>query len=763
MRTVPRTDAVELSNADPTPSTSRPVDTIPATLMLTVLSVITAIGFCRVFEGWDFLAPMLFVVIGAHAIALAMRLLRVPGYIAVPFSAIVVFCLIAWKYYPDTLSGPFPSSRTWDLLTSDLQLSRDQFPSAVAPVAAIGGFIVAATGAMAIAALLADAFAFRAFGRAEAAVPMAVMFVFASALGIDNHRVVITAAWLAAALGVIAALRAAHAQDDHAWIGQRARVLASVLPLAAVLAGCAALSGAVVGPRLPGAGEEGIVKTNRTDDSTEVLSPLVTIRDRLVNLSNTELFTVSANEYHYWREIGLPHFDGTEWNLGVGDNELSSISGSFAAAPAGSHSVSQDIQISDLGGNFLPVAYQPVSIDHSAAYWIPDTGTLVVPGDGIKRGDEYQVVSAVADLSPEVLRAATSDNPPETDLTSLPASFPQSVVETAQQVTAGATTTYDKALALQNWFRTNFTYDLSVQKGHSDNAILSFLESKRGYCEQFSGTFAAMARSLGIPTRVAVGFTWGDLGTDGKYHVYGRDAHAWPEVWFDNIGWVAFEPTPGRGDPGTQAYTNINPQEAAPGSDPNAVTSITDPAPVPVTTPGTGVTSTTAAPRAATTPTTAPPAAPPAKKSASHGAPTTLIVVGLLVVLAVAWILLGPTFVRRRRFRRRTGSPTAMIHDAWLLAARSLGLIALAPEIGETPNEHARRVEQASGIDHRVLRELAAHATAAIYGDIGDAATAERCRDLAGQVITAVKERLTAVDKMTAMFSPRRLNLLVTP
>ena len=116
-------------------------------------------------------------------------------------------------------------------------------------------------------------------------------------------------------------------------------------------------------------------------------------------------------------------------------------------------------------------------------------------------------------------------------------------------------------VALQDWFRTEFTYSTDVPDGHGNSAIESFLENRVGYCEQFAGTFAAMARSLGIPARVAVGFTQGEQQDDGTYVVLGRNAHAWPEVWFDGYGWVPFEPTPGRGMPGAEAYTGVPPQQ----------------------------------------------------------------------------------------------------------------------------------------------------------------------------------------------------------
>jgi hypothetical protein len=116
---------------------------------------------------------------------------------------------------------------------------------------------------------------------------------------------------------------------------------------------------------------------------------------------------------------------------------------------------------------------------------------------------------------------------------------------------------YIAALALQEWFRREFTYTVDVEPGHDVTAMVTFLDSRQGYCEQFAAAFAAMARTLGIPSRVAVGFTPGEPLPEGGWSVQGRHSHAWPEIWFAEAGWVGFEPTPGRGAPGAEAYTGV--------------------------------------------------------------------------------------------------------------------------------------------------------------------------------------------------------------
>jgi hypothetical protein len=117
-----------------------------------------------------------------------------------------------------------------------------------------------------------------------------------------------------------------------------------------------------------------------------------------------------------------------------------------------------------------------------------------------------------------------------------------------EEVTAGAETTFDRAAALQAFFRDTggfeYSESTSTRPGDAPDALTAFLRSRRGFCEQFASAMAALARGAGIPSRVAVGFISGARDDDSSYEVTTRHAHAWPEVWFQSAGWVRFEPTP---------------------------------------------------------------------------------------------------------------------------------------------------------------------------------------------------------------------------
>jgi transglutaminase-like putative cysteine protease len=728
-----------------------------ASLAVTTLTVVTVIALCRVFPDWAYLRPMLAVAIGTHVVAFVLRVVRAPLWVALPVLLFVVFVLLGLVYYRDTLNFLLPSGRTIELMRIDLRLVLDQFSSAVAPVPSEGSFATATAATVAVCAVLADTFAFRAFGRVEAIVPTGVLFIFTSALGTDNHRVVVAALWIGTALATIAVLRFDQHEQDATWMGSRRLTLLAALPAILVTIGLGAVAAGAVAPKLPGAGEKALIDTrNRQSSVTEVLSPLVDIRARMKNRGNTQLFTMQSSDgAHYWRAIGLTQFDGSSW--GPGSEELNEMGDRSSEVLVGGPRVTQILTVKGLRDQLVPAAYHPVQIARDDVDWASESDTLIMQkGVTLERDDVVALASIISDLTPEVLRAASVDGAPEGS-TSLPSGFPDTAHDAAVEVTAGAATPFDQALALQTFFQQNFTYDLDVQLGNSNDAIEAFLRDRRGFCQQFAGTFAAMARSIGLPARVAVGYTPGDFGSDGLFHVYGRHAHAWPEVWFNGIGWVGFEPTPGRGSP-DGSYTGLEPsQDDSRGSGtnngtPGAATSVPERDPSDPDTsstlpgqggrgPGSGSTTTTTRVGAS-------------GSGGSGGGTVALVLFGAVVLLAL-WVLLAPRAIAAFN-RRGHRNPRDRVVIAWHRACHSLVLAGAPPVAGATPLEYADTAEVATGVDHRTLRELAVQVTRAVYAPVGvDDVVATRCETLEAEVDAMCRTRTPLIVRLRCMVDPR--------
>ncbi len=242
--------------------------------------------------------------------------------------------------------------------------------------------------------------------------------------------------------------------------------------------------------------------------------------------------------------------------------------------------------------------------------------------------------------------------------------------------------------------------------------MLRFLQDRKGYCEQFAGTYAAMARSIGLPSRVAVGFTPGTRDEGGLFHVTGKQAHAWPEVYLADYGWVLFEPTPGRTPPGGD-YTGT---PAGGGGQQG-------------TAPEPGSPDTTLAPSES------PSAAPPTTAAAADGEEVETAAgstgsdgFGRLVLVVIAVLLAGmaaaaiPLARRVRRDRRRAAAstPAERVLVAWDEAEEDLGVTGLGRLRHETTTEYAGRVGPVAGADvAEPLVWLAAGTEAASWSRVG--------------------------------------------
>jgi hypothetical protein len=290
----------------------------------------------------------------------------------------------------------------------------------------------------------------------------------------------------------------------------------------------------------------------------------------------------------YGRATTLDDYTGQVWDeqLELGEavqrDQIDASSPLLPEAAANEEDwVRQDITVEALRDQHLLASAQPVR-------WRPGTdapvadanGDVVMMPDSLRRGQRYTVWSYVPRPNPSELNRFKGDYPAEVqrylEVVDQPVpewgtpnrdtlmavflgasgefevSVLESVYEAATGVTSGAQSPYEAAALLETWFREagGFTYDEQPPSpiGGTPPLVAFVNEDKRGYCQHYAGAMALMLRLLGVPARVAVGFTSGEYDDgDQEWTVKDTNAHAWVEVWFPEFGWIPFDPTPGRG------------------------------------------------------------------------------------------------------------------------------------------------------------------------------------------------------------------------
>lgn len=307
------------------------------------------------------------------------------------------------------------------------------------------------------------------------------------------------------------------------------------------------------------------------------------------------LLEVTSPVPSYWRATTLDTFDGIGW---VSDLNLGPATGSrTASAPAGvlvGSSYQARFKNVGLDEPYLLTGEHPVSVSE-----IPgSSGTVAVSSSAVFRtaeaaavGTSWETTNTAPKLTSSKLSAAGVDYPPglTDDLVVASQTFPawgtpnrdatarailarsfldprladwSRVYAEISKVVAGARTPYGAAVSIEAYFQRNYHYDEAANYASAARGPLPtfFLGSSRtGYCQMFSGTMAVALRLLGIPARVGEGFTPGSYSAASKaFIVTDRDAHAWVEAYFPNVGWVPFEPTPTRRLSNSDSYSSTS-------------------------------------------------------------------------------------------------------------------------------------------------------------------------------------------------------------
>jgi transglutaminase-like putative cysteine protease len=570
-------------------------------LALAGVTAAAVVGMHRLFADGSFRGPLLLQVALAHLCVAVLRHLRVRLALAGLITLGAGLVAITVTQFLDTAWVVLPSPETFSAIQNDVDGAWSVFQQVQAPAPVEPGFVVTTSIAVWVIAFIADWGAFRTGVSFEALLPPATLFLFAAVLGGEGGRAFGAALFVAAAMVFVLLHRTWRQNRVGAWaMIQQRRGRWSAVGAGTTLTCIAVVVAGLVGPLLPGADSPGIIPwqdIGNEDETRIVVSPLVDIRTRMVQQPDVQVFSVRSNDPNgtYWRLTALDDFTGEIWRSSYetddADGELPST---LAETGVQTATVTQQIQIQALAQIWLPAAYEPAAVEAEGADVDYDeaSSTLIVDRDTESSdGLEYQVTSLVPTWTADQLRAAPDTYPEELfeRYTRLPEGFSQRVVDEAVRLTDSASTPYDKAIALQTYLREEFEYDLNAPAGHDGNAIESFLfDTQRGYCEQFAGTFAAMMRAIGIPSRVVVGFTKGDPDPNepGLFSVKGKHAHAWVELYFPEYGWVTFDPTPTRGIPGGEPWLNI--PEGQVDTNPSGNDTSTTPPTTPATGPGSG-------------------------------------------------------------------------------------------------------------------------------------------------------------------------------
>ena len=635
--------------------------------------------------------------------ALARRLGLVrPQVVGVQLLASLL--LLTWVFAAgEALLGVVPGPAVYARFAQAVEQGARDVAQYAVPAPVTDDLRLVLVGGVLLVGLAVDALAVTYRNAAVAGLPLLALYSMATGLAEDHGDPL---RFLCAAAGYLLLLLAEGRQRLSEWGrlftdpgrppgAPRARV--PVVTRTGRRVAAAALGLALLVPTaLPSLGDGLLAPAGRPgaplpeEDVLSAVDPVVALQDSLNQPENRTALTyrTDAADRPYLRVVALDDFDGAAWR--PARRPVHAVPDPLPRPPGladGVRTRRVTVRLSTAdwyAQRWLPMPY-PADRVRVAGRWRfePEGRTLVGDRGQTTRGLRYEVESLVVEPTAEEL--ARAPRPPRRvseRYTEVPASLPSVVHRTAREVTAGAVNDYQRALRLQDWFARDggFTYDTEVQVGTGSAAIVNFLRDREGFCVHFAFSMAAMARTLGIPARVAIGFTPGTALPDGRMAVGTRDAHAWPELYFAGAGWTRFEPTPTRGS--TPPYAV--PEDPGTLPDPDTAPSADDASTAPDDT----------RPRS---PECAGPCGRDEDAAAGVGGVSWGRVLGVGAALAAGVALsLLPLLWRRRLRARRLRDPDPL--TAWAELTDVAWDLGIAPDDSATPRVAASRLVRRGGL-----------------------------------------------------------------
>ena len=698
-----------------------------------VLTSLGLVGFRAAFGGAAFMwAGVSAAVLGAVVAYVIVRL-RLAGLFALALAGLVFLVFgAAITVRDETIAGVLPTPAGVTGVVDGLVSGGRRLLTTLPPSGSLGNLLAVPFVCGFVAACVAVLIARRTRALALVVAPPAAVLVLSVLFGTRlPYSVVLQGATFAAVAMAWLGVRRSRSQRREVHTGGHRRLIGG-----AVMLGIAASAGCFVGPRLPlASATDRFVLRDDTEPPFDVRqfgSPLNSFQRYLIgDWKDKEMFTVDGlppGEQTPVRLAVLDDYDGVVWTVRAtasGAGQFVRVGSSVPTTAVGTHE-RLDFTVGELPVVWMPDLGVVRSVDWTAdgdrtdalrsAFRLNlETSTAAVPvRGGWKAGDHYTVdVVDVAQPRKEDVQGAGIDTQA---VASLHDRVPDEIASLAATITKGKGEPYDQAIALQDYLKNGY-YSAGdadaarVSPGHSYARLLQFLHDKQpvGNAEQYAAAMAVMARSLGLPARVVMGFQV-TADASGEATAQGRDVDAWVEIGFAGGRWMAFDPTSDNHDRPQQSTTKPHPVFESQNLPPPQVIP-----PEPDVAARQGQNG---------KPKTPEPDKKPPKAGDGGGGHVALLVAGgaalpILAVLVPSIAVLALKWRRRRR-RWRAASAATRVDGGWK------ELVDAARDIGVAVPARATRREAADHLG-AIAAPLAGQADRMVFGpyDVADGAVAE--------------------------------------
>lgn len=546
---------------------------VRTSLAAAAATALGALSLSPVFSAGDWVRPVLTAVVVVLLSGLALRYAgeaiaarafpgrAVPpvwaaiGTVLVPAGQLAALAayLTARSTPADAAWGVLPTPDGIEALMAVLRDGADEIREQVSPAAPVAALTALVAVFVGLVAVFVDLLAVA--GRQAAAAGLALLVLFGvPVFTLDGDIGLVPVVTPAAGLALLLWADQSRRLDPGARSGG-ARVAGG--GTAVRIGVVAVLIGVLGGGMLPTLAEGSLGGgSGGTGGTGTSLDPVAEMRGQLTRNEPVDLLRLRTDvpDPGYLRSVTVDRYDEEAGWIGGEPGSLLPVEAQLPRPHprASGRPVSAWIEVLWHNDRYLPVPVAPLSVrlDGGSEGWRLDPTLGSVVGEGVTSTDRsYEVTASEVRPTPEQLQAAPPLRPghPVRDrFTALPPLDPR-VRAQVDELVDGVEGGYDRVRRILDFFtdRANgFEYSLSTAPGTSGDDLLDFLTERRGYCEQYAGSMAVMVRAAGMPARVALGYTPGTVQENGTRVITSDDAHAWVEVYFYDLGWVPFDPTP---------------------------------------------------------------------------------------------------------------------------------------------------------------------------------------------------------------------------